>query len=29
MSKDIEQKMPQKGVFTGIIEKDENNEKIA
>ena len=25
MSKDIEQKMPQKGVFTGIIEKDENN----
>jgi len=25
MSKGLEQEMPQKGVFTGIIEKDENN----
>ena len=25
MSKDSQEKMPQKGVYTGIIEKDENN----
>lgn len=25
MSTDSDKKMPQKGVFTGIIEKDENN----